>query len=202
MANVNAPSGLAPVQFHNGNPWNGAGRMYIIPQADTNAIAVGDPVATSSGNADTVLGIPAVTLATAGSGNAIRGVVLAIGTNADGGPFIDPRNLTLTVAPATKTVPYYALICDDPDVIFEVQDIGTSTALASTDISKNINLKSGTNNGFVSGWGIDNGSKGTGSTLQCHLFGLARRIDNAFGANAKFLVLINNHELGAGVAGV
>lgn len=201
MANVNAPAGLAPVQYLSGAPWSGQGRMYFISSLDANAYAVGDPVA-SSGDGDPTLGIPGVTLATAGTGNAVRGVIVAAGSNADGGPYIDPNNLTLTTIPATKTKNYYVLVVDDPNVLFEAQDIGTSTALTSADLGTNINLKSGTNNGFVSGWGIDNGSKGTGSTLQCRLFELVRRSGNAFGANAKFLVTINNHELRSGIAGV
>ena len=78
MANANRPSGLAPVQYLNGAPWNGQGRVYSIPETDdTNPFAIGDPVA-SNGDADTN-GIPGIALATGGTGNLIRGVVVGVG---------------------------------------------------------------------------------------------------------------------------
>ncbi len=114
----------------------------------------------------------------------------------------DPSNLNTTVVPATKTQNYYALVVDDPSVIFEVQEIGTGTALTAAEVGLNANLASGANNGYASGWLLDNSGEGGGSTLQVRLLGLARRQDNAFGAYAKWLVKINNHELAAGTAGV
>lgn len=193
MANVNAPMGLAPVCYLSGAPWNGQARVYCIPDTDdTNAYAVGDPVA-SAGSADAD-GIPTVTLATAGTGNAIRGVIVGTG--------VDPSNLNTTVIPATKSKAYYVLVADDPNILFEVQEIGTGTALAATEIGLNANLSSGTNNGYVSGWLLDNSGETTTNTLQVKLMGLVQRPGNAFGAYAKHLVLINNHELRAGSTGV
>ena len=53
-------------------------------------------------------------------------------------------------------------------------------------------------NGYISGWGIDDASKGGTATYQCKLMGLVRTSDNAFGQYAKFLVKINNHVYGSG----
>lgn len=198
MANANKPMGLSPVQYLSGAPWNGQARVYYIASTDTNAFAIGDPVA-SSGSADSN-GVPGITLATAGSGNAIRGVVVGLGTKES--LMADPNNLNTTVAPATKTQAYYALVADDPNIIFEVQEIGTGTALTAAEVGLNANLASGTNNGYASGWQVDNSGEGVGATLQVRLLGLARRQDNAFGQYAKWLVKINNHELAAGTAGV
>lgn len=198
MANVNQPKGLWPTQYLNGAPWNGQARLYFIASTDANAYAIGDPVA-SSGSADTN-GVPGVTLATAGAGNAVRGVIVGCGTAE--GLMADPNNLNTTVIPATKSQNYYVMVADDPNILFEAQEVGTGTALTAAEVGLNANLLAGTNNGYQSGWQIDNSGEGTGATLQVRLMGLVRRQQNAFGAYAKWLVKINNHELAAGTAGV
>ncbi len=198
MANVNQPKGLWPTQYLNGAPWNGQARLYFIASTDANAYAIGDPVA-SSGSADTN-GVPGVTLATAGAGNAVRGVIVGCGTTE--GLMADPNNLNTTVIPATKSQNYYVMVADDPNILFEAQEVGTGTALTAAEVGLNANLLAGANNGYQSGWQIDNSGEGTGATLQVRLMGLVRRQQNAFGAYAKWLVKINNHELAAGTAGV
>lgn len=198
MANVNKPTGLSPVKHLLGASMVGQGNIYYIASTDNNAFAIGDPVA-SSGSADTN-GVPGITLATAGSGNAIRGVVVGLGRYET--LLANPANLDSIVVPATKTNAYYALVIDDPYVIFQVQEIGTGTPLTADEVGLNANLSAGANNGYVSGWLLDNSGEGSGATLQVKLLGLARKGDNAFGAYAKWLVTINNHELKAGVAGV
>lgn len=198
MANSNAPFGLAPVQYLTGNPWSGQARLYYIASTDTNAFFVGDPVASSGdGSAD---GVAGVTLGTAGS--AIRGVIVSMGGLQDGGFLGDPTNLNSVSIPATKTKNYYVLVVDDPLVIFEVQETGT--ALTSADIGLNANFVNGTpaTGVNVSATQLANSTKAITSTLNLKLLGLAQRTDNAFGTNAKWLVLINNHEYKAGTAGV
>ena len=197
MANANKPMGLSPVQYLNGSSWNGQARLYSIAYNYGTAIYIGDPVV-PSGTADGN-GIMGITLATAGDANPVLGSVVGIGRYVD--LIANPNNLNITYFPASGdgvNSPWYALVADDPNIIFEAQDIGTSTALAAADIGLNINLKSGTGNGYVSGWGIDDGSKGTNATYQCKLMGLVRSSDNAFGQYAKFYVKLNNHFYGTG----
>lgn len=210
MANSNAPFGLAPVQYLDGNAWNGQARLYTIALADTNAYAPGDPVATSSGNAD-IFGLSAVTLATAGTGNAVRGVAIAFGTNVSGssatagpypgGPMIQAANLASVIVPATKTSIWYALVVDDPSVLFEIQE--NAGASAVTVVGKNANLVAGTNNGYVSGWMMNTAGVTTTSTLQLRIMQSIQRPDNTpASAYQRWLIRINNHELSGGVAGV
>jgi len=197
MANTNKPAGLSPVQYLNGSPWNGQARIYSIAYNYNTALYIGDPVTlsgTSDGN-----GVAGIVLATAGDANPIIGAVVGIGRYES--LIANPNNLNITYYPANgdgTNSPWYAMVADDPNIIFEAQDIGTSTALAAADIGLNINLKSGTGNGFISGWGIDDGSKGATATYQCKLMGLVRTSNNAFGQYAKFLVKINNHVYGTG----
>ena len=198
MANANKPAGLVPVKHLLGASMVGQGNIYYIASTDLNAFAIGDPVA-SSGSADSNGG-PGITLATAGSGNAIRGAIVGLGRYEN--LLANPSNLDSIVVPATKTSAYYALVVDDPYVVFAVQEVSGGTQLTADEVGLNANLIAGANNGYVSGWQLNNSGEGTGATLQVKLLGLQRVLDNTFGAYAKWLVTINNHELKAGVAGV
>ena len=201
MANANRPAGLSPVMYLNGAKWNGGGRVYCIPDTDdTNAYAVGDPVVLA-GSAD-ANGIPTITLATAGAGNPVLGpLVSPAGASLYGAPYGVPAD-TPVVIPATKSRSYYVLVCDDPNVIFEIQEDSLGANLAADDVGTNVNLVAGANNGYVSGWMLDSSSKGAGATIQTKLLQLSQTPPNAIGQYAKWLVLINNHVYRGGTAGL
>jgi hypothetical protein len=94
------------------------------------------------------------------------------------------------------------MVADAADLIFEVQEDSVGGALAAANVGQNASLIAGNNNGFLSGWMLDSSTAAATNTLQVQLLGLARRIDNAFGTNAKWLVRINNHQYANQVAGV
>lgn len=196
MANQDRPAGLVPVMYLNGATWNGAGRVYCIPDTDdTNAYAIGDPLVLA-GSADSN-GIPTVTLATAGTGNSVLGPMISgAGASAYGAPYGVPQD-TPIVIPATKSRNYYILVADDPNIVFQIQEVSGGTALTAAEVSLNANLVSGTNNGYVSGWEVNNSGETTTATLQLKLLALANSQGiaggNVFGEHAKWLVLINNH---------
>lgn len=198
MANANRPTGLSPVKYLNGAPWSGQANVYSIATDYAVALYIGDPVI-SSGTAD-VNGVPGVALAAATG--AIRGVIVGLGSTYEEciGNINNP-NITYRPA-ATQTTTWYAMVVDDPNVVFAVQEIGTGTYLTATEVGLNANLSLAAGNGYVSGWMLDNSGEGTTSTIQVRLLGLVRTIDNAFGQYAKWLVKINNHELAAGTSGV
>lgn len=200
MANVNRPSGLAPVGYLNGAPWTGGGRVYCIPDSDdTNAYAIGDPVMLA-GSADSN-GIPTITLATAGTSNMVLGcIVSGAGALNYGSAYGVPQDSPIVI-PATKTRNYYVLVADDPNTLFEIQEDSDGGAIAVGDISLNYNLASGTNNGYVSGWQLDSSSKASTATLQLKIIQLAPRQDNAVGTYAKWWCIINNHAYRIGQAG-
>lgn len=201
MANANRPSGLSPLEYLNGSPWNGQGRPYAILAAVTNALFVGDPVALVAGGSDTN-GIAAVDLCAAGA--TAVGVIMAIGTIRNG-PYINPNDLTKVSRPAgAQAVNYYAYVCDDPNVVFEIQEIGTGTPLAAADVNLNANWVNGTPAAgvAVSATQIDNTTEAVTATLNMKLLGLVQKADNTFGAFSKWRVLINNHAYRAGIAGI
>jgi hypothetical protein len=201
MANVNRPNGLTPVKTLSGADWDGRGNVYHIISSDsTNSFYPGDVVKLSgTGDAN---GIPGITKYAAGdsaAGSGINGagpvgVVLAVGTNPNG-PWVNPGDLTKVYAPVTKAQDYYALVCDDPNVIYEVQEGGSGTALVATAIGNNCNLSitAGQATGFVSGTILDNTTEAVTIGLDVRLLGLVRRADNAFGYYAKWWVLLNSH---------
>lgn len=195
MANANRPSGFSPVQYLNGAPWNGQVRTYSIDASYGTALYIGDPVI-SGGGAD-VNGVPNVVIgATTG---ALRGVIVGLGRYE--GESFNPDNLNLIYRPASDANVWYAKVVDDPNVIFEIQEESNGTQLAATEVGLNQISKSGTGNGYLSGWMIPSATgatPNTTATLQLRLLGLVRRRDNAFGAYAKWLVKINVHELGTG----
>lgn len=193
MANANRPTGLSPVKHITGAPYNGQANLYAILAADTNGYAIGDPVkSATSAAAD---GTPAVTIG--GTTGALRGVIVGIFDHKGGAKVGNPNSIVRPAA--AQTADWYALVVDDPDTIFEIQEESGGTQLDAADVGKATNLASGSNNGFVSGWVLDNATVGTTNDLQVRLLGLAQRLGNDFGAYAKWLVKINNHELAAAV---
>lgn len=208
MSNTSKVQGLTPVQYLSGAEWTGQARLYYIDgTTDTNAYYPGDPVALVDG-LDAQSGIQTISLATAGA--PMVGAVIAIGASSSlttsyrGGPYINPANLTLTSAPATKTQNYYALVADDPNIIFMIQEGGTGTLLTKAATSKNANFAYAAPATGVSWSGVylDNGTAPAagsgGAAYNLRIFGLAQYLDNGawntFGAYAKWLVLINSHQ--------
>jgi hypothetical protein len=197
MANANRPSGLSPVRMITGAPYNGQATLYSIDKDYTTALYIGDPVI-SSGTANDK-GVQGITLAAVTG--PIRGVIVGLGTSQ--GLLANPSNLDITYRPgAATTADWYALVVDDPNVVFEVQEIGTGTPLTKAACGLNADLETGTGNGFVSGWMVGNDNEAVTATLQVRLLGLAQRADNAFGQYAKWDVLINAHELRVGQVGL
>lgn len=195
MANSNRPSGFSPVQYLNGAPWNGQARLYSIDASYGTALYIGDPVK-SGGGAD-VNGVPNIVIGSTTGG--LRGVIVGLGKYE--GLIANSSNLEITYRPASDAAVWYAMVVDDPNVLFEVQEESNGTQLAATEVGLNTISKSGTGNGYVSGWMIPSqtgATAATTATLQLKLFSLVRRVDNAFGAYAKWLVQINVHELGHG----
>lgn len=204
MANTNKPGGLSAVKYLGGADWDGKVNMYYVDPAVATPIFPGD-VVDLSGAGDPTRGIPGIVLATAGN-TPVVGVVVAIGINPEGGPYINPNNLALTSRPTgAQTLPYYAAVVDDPYVLFEVQEGGAGAAFAAANIGENrqiIYALPGT--GVVVSGTMVNNNVAANDAGQLKLMGLVRRYDNGayntFGAFAKWLVLINNHRYKAATA--
>ncbi|WP_386681842.1 hypothetical protein [Loktanella sp. R86503] len=186
MANGNAPRGLAPVRYLSGAPYNGAVNKYYVAAGDSTAIYPGGLVK-FAGSADST-GIASVT-GNVATGDAVVGVMIS--------PAIDNVGPTdLTYRPGSTAG--YILVCDDPDVLFEIQEDSVGGALAATAVGNVADLT-----GFTAGSTFTGSSSmqldsstatATGDGTQDVLIvGAVQRPDNEIGANAKWHVRLNNH---------
>lgn len=205
MANANRPSGFTPVRYLNGATWNGQANLYSIAATYGTALYVGDPVI-SSGTSDS-FGVQGIAIGATTGG--LRGVIVGLydsgsAAGVPGGVSVGNINSpNLAYRPASHANVWYAAVVDDPAVLFAVQEESNGTQLAAADVGLNQISKSGTGNGYVSGWMIPSATgatPNTTATLQLKLFGLLQVPGgtNVFGPYAKWLVQINVHELGHG----
>lgn len=130
MANADTPMGLVPIRHKSGAPYNGAVNPYYIPSTYTgSALFIGDAVlktGTSNTAEVTVPGagkfaigtLPEINLITVGDANWITGVIVGFAA--------DPTGLENQYrVNSTERVAY---VCDDPDIVFEIQADGAIPA--------------------------------------------------------------------------
>lgn len=194
MANVANPFGLRPIRHKNGACYNGQANLYHVRSDYATALYVGDPVIiTGTSDAD---GVPDIAIATAGATNKITGIIVGF----------KPVTRDSTVYGAAST-DRYALVCDDPNVIFEVVT-DTTAAVAVTDIGTNINLAAGSGGSTVYGtssWVAATTSMTADATYQCTIERLVKRADNAIDTttSAHLEVSINLHQkMSYAIAGI
>lgn len=192
MANTSRVQGARPTKYLNGAAWNGQANLYFIPSGDGTATFVGDfvkmdgtgdPVA-SGGNA---LGVPSCIQAAAT--NALVGVIVAFLPN--------QTNLNSPQYRLASTG-RYCWVVDDPNVIFEIQASNGTPAVGDVNNNVNIAVAAGSTTTGQSGMTADVGTILTTATLPLRIMGFSQRADNEIGASAKYLVKINNHQLGSG----
>lgn len=203
MANTSKIRGFIPVKHVNGSPYNGQANIYYVPSSDGTALFVGDPVKLAA-DANSQ-GIQQVTKATAGA--AVLGVVVGVintkfdpvaGTMSGGSVALD----TPVYRPASTG--QYVLVCDAPDVVYEVEAVTGSNAsysFAVADVGLNADLATvaGSTVTGTSAAALNMATAAATATLQWKILGVVQRPDNEItGANTKVLVKINNAQLSAG----
>jgi hypothetical protein len=202
MANSNNPKGLIPIK-NNGGELDV--NFYYVNSSYATALFIGDPVVKNgtSNIANVVAGqrqfnagtLPEVEKATAGAGNPITGVIVGFLPNFD--------NTSRNYNPAsTETI---AVVADNPNQHFEIQEETAGTPLAATSVGLNANVvfaESGSTVTGISGVELDTTTPASGATLQLKILRLVDRVDNAIGQHAKWEVKINNHTDANAVAGI
>ncbi len=200
MANTNAPFGLRPVRYLNGACWNGQVSRYLLPATDGTAYFIGDPV-TLAGDAGAsgsfvsgvyTGGMPTVSIGIAGA-TCIGAIV---------GFEVNPAALDKIYRPANTAM--VALVADDPNVVFHIQEANTGTAWTSAEVGLNANFVSATGSTVTgySSYVADNSTEATTATLNVKLLRVAPIETNDYGVAAIWEVLLNNHAFRAGVLGV
>lgn len=210
MPNVSRINGFRPVKHVTGAPYNGQANIYFVPASDANALFVGDAVKLAADGA-AATGVQQVTKATAGA--AIVGVVVGIlpgkwdpvlGSMSNGSISLD----TPQYRPASTA--QYVLVCDSPDMLFEVEvtNAGAAYSFAVADVGQNADAYvagAGSTVTGTSAMSLNSATLAATATLQWKIVGPTIRPDNdPTGANTKVIVKINNHQLssGTGTAGV
>lgn len=194
MANPDIVRGLVPVSDAYGKPYNGAFREYSVAAGNGTAIYVGDPVTTAAvGTAQTINGKVMLDVVQAATGDVITGVVVGV-------QWVTEASLPYRAA-STQRVLY---VCDDPNMLFEIQEASGGTALTANDMGLNANfvVGSGSTTTGNSGVELDNSTEAGTNTLDLKIIGLANRPDNAIGEHAKWLVRINRHRHVNQIAGI
>ena len=187
--NPDIPNGFKPVRHLNGSPWNGQTNTYFILASNATATYVGDAVR-SGGSADTLGQYATVEQAIAG--DRIRGIITAFGNT----PQIMANTNDLAAKYRKASVAMYCSVVDDPNVIFEAQEDGVTTPIAAASVGINVDLVSGGGSTATgaSGMELDSDSGSGTATAQFRVLNLVRSEDNQLGTNARWQVLINEHE--------
>src|SRR3990167_8398335 len=191
MANVDRPNGLYPVGTQGAGPWNGQVNAYYT--SDSAAVFIGDLVkltGTSAAdgtrvNGQDVSGLASVTVAAAGDAANLVGV--AVGFS----PLQTNQNLgSLHKAASASRIVY---VSDDPRTIYEIQEDSAGNNIDNDMVGLNANIvaTAGSTTTDISAHELDSSDTATDTGGQLRILGLARRVDNAIGANARWLVMIN-----------
>src|SRR3990167_6373241 len=115
MANADTPFGLRPVRNVSGAPFNGAVNPYSTAAGDSVAIFIGEPVKLS-GTSQLISGVTYADVDQAATGDVVVGVVVGV--------VAVTRESLIYRAASTQRI---LLVCDDPNVLFEIQEVSGGT---------------------------------------------------------------------------
>lgn len=192
MANVDAPAGLKPVRYLSGAPYNGAFTAYATAAGDATAIFIGDPVKLS-GTSQDIDGVTYADVDQAATGDVMLGVVVGVKP-------VTADSLKYRAA-STQRIVYVA---DDPNLVYEIQEVSGGIALTTAAIGLNANyvVGSGSTTTGMSGVELNNATEATTNTLDLQIVGIVNRADNAVGEHAKWLVRNNRPQFSNQIAGI
>jgi len=194
MANSDSPFGFRPVMHKSGAPYNGSVNLYMATCG--TSLFPGDPVLiTGESNATEIDGngpgtVPIVNVVGTNDTSAISGVINSV---------VPTTNQSALYYAGTKTNTL-VWVCDDPDVLFEVQ---ADAALTQDDVgmaTKLLNTHAGSTNTGRSGAEVD----ATVATQGVFVVErLVPRADNELAtANPKVWVSVRKHTKNASGARV
>ncbi len=194
MANVDAPFGLKPVRYVSGAPYNGAVNKYYVQSDYATSLFIGDPVIkTGTANTSFVRGynpgtLASVNKATAGTTNRVTGVIVGF----------EPVNGDESTVYGAASTERIALVADDPNLLFHIQDDGGGS-LDATTVGLNavfIYTTSGSTTTAKSGVELDGGTTTAPAAtvgFQMQIVRLANLPNNEIGDFAIWEVRLNQH---------
>lgn len=203
MANSDKPSGLKPVGYISGAPWNGEFNVYQALAADGDAIFKGDLVRLT-GACDATGKYPTVTQYATSDAHTI-GVAIGFSVTAPHLAF-DPADLIQPYRTASTLM--YVCVIDSPFVLYEMQEDSGAAAIAAAEVGENCELivAAGNTTTGLSIMELDSSTMANTATLPVRVMRLIDREDNAIGDQAKWLVKLNTHihitDSATGVTGI
>ncbi len=180
MANADTARGFTPVGYRSGQAYTGAARRYYV-STTAALLGVGDAVIKIS-STDTLTGLPEVKEATAGS--AMTGVIVGVD------PKVTDLSAIGTIATGDTS---YVMVADDPDLLFEIQEVSGGTPIAIADIGQHIDQTATTANTTLGRSTLELNNAAMDADNTFIIEGLVQREDNIVGEHAKWLVSINLH---------
>ena len=197
------PHGLDPIKHRLGAPLNAVVNPYYVPSSYGTALFIGDPVVKTGtsntaveavGSEDYPAGyLPEINVASAAG--VVTGVM--VGKRNDVDALINKHNPASTEA--------IIMVCDDPNVVFRVQEDSVGGALAATDVGNNAEIAlthAGNATTGISGAELDSSSAATTAGLALKILRLDGSHGNVIGNNADWQVIINDHTEVNGAAGI
>lgn len=213
MANVSRVNGFKPVKHFSGAPYNGQANIYEVSVSETVPIFVGDLVVRST-NASTsgLVTVKSLSAHATDANDVVAGVCLGAVVGVIN-PKLDPLDGAMSAGSITLDTPQYVpagtkayvLVCDSPDVIYEVQSTA-SYALADIGLNADVGVLAVAGNGAVtgnSGMYVNATSPTASATRPVHVVGYVKRPDNAApAAYNKLLVQLTTSAQGNAIVGV
>lgn len=200
MANPNQPRGLSPIGTVTGAAYNEQGNLYAIANDASNTYAIGDIVKTAAGT--DVNGVPLVTKCA--SGDVPVGIIVGFRVSDPGQSLVGSNlNLNITYLPKSSGT-RYAMVVDDPNVVFEVQMDSTAITLANLHKNSNLTITADDTTALASSpfssTVLTGSTVNTTNTFIVRMMGLVQRDDNQItsstvaGAYCKVRAKFNCHE--------
>lgn len=201
MANVDRPNGFRPVK-RNGGAYDGPLTMYLYE--NTTAAYVGDVVKLDgdAGDAGTVVnginveGMPTIARLTAAT-------EIPVGVICGFLPLASNLNLPQAYKENNSTV-RIALVCDDPEAFFEIQEDRSTTPVVPANMSAHYSFTTtaGSTSTGLSGMELISSTGVTTTANPLKMVALSPIVDNAFCTSstadgpARFIVKFNSHAYG------
>ncbi len=206
MSSVSRINGFTPVKTTNGGAWNGQSNLYFLSSGDSTVVMVGDAVKLA-GDARAATGAPTVTRC--GATDVPIGIVVGIAFEGVGDlTNMPPVNDLNTPIYRRASTDRYVYVCDDPNVIYEVQYAATSVAAATITANVGLNGQFTTTAGSTttgsSGMQLDSTGLAATATLPLKIVGFPNRPDNIPGdVYFSYYVKLNAATLGSlGTTGI
>jgi hypothetical protein len=191
MSNKTGAFGLKPVRRIDGSPWNGGLVRCYISASYAVALYKGDPVIfdTALADKDLTARCPTIILSSGADQVLCRGVIVSF----------EPLATDLTKLYNPASTERYALVCMDPQVVYQIRDDGAGTpSKVFPGQNATMTASGGSTVTGRSGYVLDTSTPTTTQTYPLHILGLAPIEDNELDDYAIWEVLLNTPENAAG----